>query len=166
MSYIKPIITVAFGLFLLSGCAANNEGQQGNNNVGQTDVGYRHVGYNTINNRTDQDVRIQVANEAANRVIKLEEVRQANVIVTNQNAYVSVMLNDNPKGDLTKDIEAKIAREVKATDDHIDNVFVSTNPDFLDRMNDYGYRIQQGEPVQGLFDEFSELVRRVFPNPR
>jgi YhcN/YlaJ family sporulation lipoprotein len=166
MSYMKTIFTIALGLSLLSGCAANNEGQQGNNNVGQTDVGYRHVGYNTINNRTEQDVRIQVANEAANRVVNLVEVRRANVIVTNQNAYVAVMLNDNPKGDLTRDIEDKIAREVKATDDNIDNVYVSTNPDFLDRMNDYGYRIQQGEPVQGLFDEFSELVRRVFPNAR
>ncbi|MEH7014692.1 YhcN/YlaJ family sporulation lipoprotein, partial [Neobacillus niacini] len=48
----------------------------------------------------------------------------------------------------------------------IQNVYVSSNPDFVERMKDYGRRIKQGDPIEGFFDEFNETVRRVFPNPR
>ncbi|PAK39937.1 lipoprotein YhcN, partial [Bacillus licheniformis] len=55
---------------------------------------------------------------------------------------------------------------VKETDNNINNVFVSANPDFVDRMRNYGDRIQNGEPIEGLFEEFGETINRIFPNQR
>ena len=139
--------------------------QNARNNNDLRDVGYqpdRDQNNNVDNNQT----RLKVADEAANRIAKLDEVDSANVIVTNRNAYVAVVLQDRSKGEVTDRLEKKIADQVRATDPDIQDVFVSSNPDFVERMRDYGNRINEGAPVKGLFEEFTETVRRVFPNAR
>lgn len=118
------------------------------------------------NVRTPADTRLAVADAAADRIVRLPEVHNANVIVTNRNAYVAVGLRDGVKGQLTDALERKIADEVRATDPAIQNVYVSTNPDFVDRMRDYTRKLREGRPVTGLFEEFTEVTRRVFPNAR
>jgi YhcN/YlaJ family sporulation lipoprotein len=69
-------------------------------------------------------------------------------------------------GDLTKDVEGKISDQDKAVDQDIDNVYVSVNPDFYDRMTGYTEDIRAGQPIEGFFDEFTETVRRIFPAQR
>ncbi|MGR6338194.1 YhcN/YlaJ family sporulation lipoprotein [Priestia megaterium] len=139
--------------------------QNARNNNDLRDVGYqpdRDRNDNVDNNQT----QLKVADEAADRVTKLDEVDSANVIVTNRNAYVAVVLQDRTKGEVTDRLEKKIADQVRATDSDIQDVFVSSNPDFVERMRDYGNKINEGKPVKGLFEEFTETVRRVFPNTR
>ncbi|WP_059103705.1 YhcN/YlaJ family sporulation lipoprotein [Shouchella shacheensis] len=111
------------------------------------------------------DGRMDVADEASNQISEMDEVQRANVIVTNQNAYVAVMLSGDEEGEeVTDELEEQISNKVQESDDNIDNVFVSSNPDFVERMNGFADRIQNGEPVQGLFDEVNESIQRVFPN--
>ncbi len=100
------------------------------------------------------------------RIAKLDEIDTTNVIVTNRNAYVAVVLRDGAKGEVTNRLENKIADKIRAEDPDIRNVYVSSNPDFVDRMTDYGNKITEGRPVSGFFEEFTEMVRRVFPNAR
>nr|WP_227551325.1 YhcN/YlaJ family sporulation lipoprotein [Metabacillus sediminilitoris] len=172
--YIPMILLLIPGLF---GCNAfqADEGQNGQNenpirNVGynQDDVGIREIrnGNNDFVRNNDNENRMEVADKAAERITELNEVRTANVIVTNQNAYAAVVLRDDTKGEVTDRLENKIADKVKAADPDIRNVFVSSNPDFIERMTDYGDRINEGDPIEGLFEEFNETVRRVFPNAR
>ncbi|KAB7706016.1 YhcN/YlaJ family sporulation lipoprotein [Bacillus aerolatus] len=123
-------------------------------------------GVNDVDRNVDNENRMEVADKAADRVADLAEVNTANVIVTNRNAYAAVVLKDGAAGKVTNRLEEKIAGEVRAADPDIRNVYVSTNPDFVDRMTDYGDRINAGDPVEGFFEEFNETVRRVFPNPR
>ncbi|MGA9227560.1 MAG: YhcN/YlaJ family sporulation lipoprotein, partial [Mesobacillus sp.] len=85
---------------------------------------------------------------------------------TDRAAYVAVVLSNDETGNVRKDLEKKISDRVKSTDSNIENVYVSSNPDFVDRMKDYGDKIQNGEPIRGLFDGFSEMVQRVFPTAR
>ena len=74
--------------------------------------------------------------------------------------------NDHNNADqvLSPDLENKIAEKVREANDNIQNVYVSLNPDFVDRMTGYVERINQGEPVQGFFGEFTEAIQRVFPD--
>ncbi|WP_110112339.1 YhcN/YlaJ family sporulation lipoprotein [Bacillus sp. CGMCC 1.16541] len=164
---IPTIFVGSLAVLSLVGCASNQQGK--NELMGQDDA--RNVVYENVNNTNDttqnnQETRIRVANEAGDRVVKLEEVRQANIIVTDNNAYVGAVLENNTEGELTKEIERKISDEVKAADPDINNVYVSTNPDFVDRMGNYVNKIESGRPLTGLLDEFNEVVRRVFPNAR
>jgi YhcN/YlaJ family sporulation lipoprotein len=117
---------------------------------------------NVGNNRS----RMSVADKAAKKVADLPEVDRANIIVTDNNAYVAAKLDRSSRNELTSDIEKKISRKVKSVDPSIDNVYVSVNPDFYDRMNTYAGDIRNGRPISGFFEEFSDTIRRVFPNAR
>ncbi|MFK2824708.1 YhcN/YlaJ family sporulation lipoprotein [Bacillus sp. B190/17] len=121
---------------------------------------------NNVNVRNNNESRMKVANEAADRVVSLKGVRSANVIVTDHNAYTAVVLSDGTEGSLTSKMEKKIADQVRKADPSVNHVYVSTNPDFVERMTGYGNKINEGHPVEGLFTEFNETVRRVFPNAR
>ena len=107
-----------------------------------------------------------MADKAAEKIVSMREVDQANVIVTDNNAYVAAKLANHNGNRLEKDIENKISDVVKSTDQNIDHVYVSVNPDFYERTTSYANDIRNGRPVAGFFDEFNTLVRRIFPTER
>ncbi|MGQ7889756.1 YhcN/YlaJ family sporulation lipoprotein [Paenibacillus sp. WC2504] len=111
------------------------------------------------------DNRIQIAKQAADKITQVPGVKSANVLVTNRNAYVAAVVN-TPQTELTKDLENQIAQQVKATDANIQNVYVSSNPEFVDRVNSYITDVGQGRPASGFVEQFSEMVRRIFPSAR
>ena len=171
MKKIKYLAMAFLPIPLLFGCAANqeNEAMDNRDNNEIRNVQYRQNDVD-INKNNDFDrnnkTRMEIADKAADRITELDEVKTANVIVTNRNAYAAVVLRDGTKGEVTDRLENKIADKVRATDSNIRNVYVSSNPDFVKRMADYGERIKEGAPIKGLFEEFNETVRRVFPNAR
>ncbi|MGD6966248.1 YhcN/YlaJ family sporulation lipoprotein [Rossellomorea vietnamensis] len=183
MKNLKRFMVVLTGLFLMAGCGMANGGNDaGNNNLQPENVGYNNGnnandmnGQNNGNNgnngmfgdnMNNGEGRMESSEKAAKKVNDLKEVKQANVIMTENNAFVAVMLEDNSEDEVTKDIEKKVAKAVKDTEQNIENVYVSSNPDFVERMRGYGDDLQNGEPVEGLFDEFGEMTRRIFPNAR
>jgi len=174
---IKYLAMAFLPILLLFGCAANqeNEAMDNRDNNEIRNVQYRPNDVNIrddrnenndFNRNNDNETRMEIADKVADRIAELDEVRTANVIVTNRNAYVAVVLRDGAKGEVTDRLENKIADKVRATDPDIRNVYVSSNPDFIKRMTDYRKRINEGDPIEGLFEEFNETVRRIFPNAR
>ncbi len=133
--------------------ARNNNGMQTNN--------VRNVG-----NRTFDDNAFELSDDMANRVARLKEVRSANVLLTGNTVYVAAVLNDDEGGRVSRKVENKIADTVRSVDKSVDRVYVSTNPDFVDRINRYSNDVANGRPVNGFGQEFGELVNRVFPNAR
>ena len=121
---------------------------------------------NRNNNRDNNQNRMDVADKAAEKIVSMREVDQANVIVTDNNAYVAAKLANHNGNRLEKDVENKISDVVKSTDQNIDNVYVSVNPDFYERTTSYANDIRNGRPIAGFFDEFNTLVRRIFPTQR
>lgn len=121
---------------------------------------------NNVNNRTFNDNDFTLSDKIANRVTGLKEVKSANVLITNHTAYVAATLNPNQKGRVSTKIEKKIANTVRHTDTSIDRVYVSTNPNFVNRVNQYAQDVGNGRPVQGFGQQFGELVNRIFPNAR
>ncbi|WP_223595425.1 YhcN/YlaJ family sporulation lipoprotein [Neobacillus bataviensis] len=129
-------------------------------NMNRTNI--RNVRNNVGNNHS----KMRIADKAADKVTSLSEVDRANIIVTDNNAFVAAKLDKSARNKLTGSIENKISRKVKSADPNIDNVYVSVNPDFYDRMNNYANDIRNGRPISGLVDEFSNTIRRVFPDAR
>lgn len=107
---------------------------------------------------------IRIADKAQNKVEKLKEVSHASVIVVNDKAYVGVLMDKHAKGGLTEDIKKKISKEVKATDKNVKKVYTSSNPDVIERMGEYGDRLQGSQPVQGISGEFTQAMQKFFPN--
>ncbi|EKN65818.1 hypothetical protein BABA_18687 [Neobacillus bataviensis LMG 21833] len=118
------------------------------------------------NNVGNHQSKIRIADKAADKVSGLPEVDTANILVTDNNAYVAARLDPSSRNELTSKIENKISRAVKSVDSSVDNVYVSVNPDFYDRMNNYAGDIRNGKPISGFFNQFSDTIRRVFPDAR
>jgi YhcN/YlaJ family sporulation lipoprotein len=114
---------------------------------------------------TPIDNRVEVAKQAADKITQINGVKSANVLVTRRNAYVAAVVNTN-QGQLTSDLENQIAQQVRSTDPSIQNVYVSTNPEFVNRVNKYVADVGQGKPVSGFVEEFTVMVNRIFPSAR
>ena len=130
------------------------------------DVGFQPDGDENNNVDNNNQSRLEVADKAADRIAKLNEVDTANVIVTNRKAYVAVVLKNEANEEVPDRLKKKISDQVKATDKDIRNVYVSSDPDFVNRMEGYGNQINEGTTRNGLFEDFTETVKRVFPNNR
>ncbi|MCU6707395.1 YhcN/YlaJ family sporulation lipoprotein [Paenibacillus sp. J5C_2022] len=121
---------------------------------------YMNQRYTGKNNTMNE--RVDIAEKAADSITTIKGVKSANVFVTRNNAYVAA-LTDTGK-DLSKDMEKQIADKVRATDANIHHVYVSTNPELMDRMNTYMKDVREGRPVSGFVQEFNDMIMRIFPN--
>lgn len=64
---------------------------------------------------------------------------------------------------VTDNLKTQIASKVKQMVPQVDNVYVSANPDFVDRMTAYMDDVRLGHPIQGFIVEFNAMVDRIFP---
>ena len=181
MKIYKALVTSAMMALFITGCSANeNEGANENLGLNRTkqDRDLSQTGYNptTVNDRTDTKTtnnnnndtgqganQMRVTENIADRVEELKQVKRARVIVVNNDAYVGAVLKKG-ENSLTTEVKNKIAGAVKNTDTSITDVHVSTNPDFVKRMDQYVKDVKSGKPVEGFTDEFHNLVHRVFPS--
>lgn len=180
---LKVVTSVALA-FVIAGCGVNNTTDNNRRNVGYNNnyptnpnpnvnqVNYPTNRTNNVNNvnnvgyRTNRANNYQVADNIANRVSGLKEVKSANVLITDHTAYVAAVLNNDEGKNISTKVENKIADTVRSVDKSIDNVYVSTNPEFVNRVKRYANDVQNGRPVTGFGNQFTELVKRIFPNAR
>jgi YhcN/YlaJ family sporulation lipoprotein len=154
----KVIVMLVFSFSVFTaGCSnkANNQLKQQGTHVQQVP--------NQVQMKMEN--RFDIAQTAADRIVRLKGVKSANVLVTKRNAYVAAVI-DIPSNQITKALEDQIAKEVRATDPSIQNVYVSTNPEFVDRVRQYVDDVRRGRPVSGFFDELSKMIQRIFPVSR
>ena len=155
----------------LAACGTNkkdenvaNNGATTTNNATDTNINKANE---TVNTGTDhangnEGHKVELADDVADKITGMEEVKSANVFVTDNNAYVAVDLKEGVNA--SEALEDKIADEARATNGKFNNVYVTTNPDFTKQFNEYGKKIRANEPVEGFFKEFSDTVKRVFPD--
>ncbi|WP_051405112.1 YhcN/YlaJ family sporulation lipoprotein [Bacillus cihuensis] len=135
----------------------------GNYNVNYNENnGNYNRNYNVRNNTNNNNIR--EGNDLAMEVNKLREVNSSSVMVMGNSAYVAAELSDKGSNELARNVEEKIADKVRAADPSIENVYVSSNPDFIDRMQGYSNDVRNGHPISGFANEFTETVKRVFPS--
>ncbi|MGG5253979.1 YhcN/YlaJ family sporulation lipoprotein [Neobacillus sp. SM06] len=186
---LKVLLVASLGVSLyLTGCARNNvndntayrnrnvneparvnynpptDSYDGRYSPNMSNPNVTDVRYDTrnINNTGTRTPRVKVADIAAKKLADLPEVDTANVIVTDNNAFVAVKLASGEK--LSNRLEKTMSNRVKSVDRDIDRVYISANPDFYKRMTAYGNDIRAGKPVSGFFNEFTRTIQRVFPD--
>ena len=165
MKMLRDIVMVGLVGVALVGCGSNTEdnAMQKANQVKDQSNNYQDDMYGDKYYNTNMDSRMNISEEAAKKITELDEVGQAHVVVVESDAYVAVMLKEDNKEELYEDLKKKISDEVMKTDSNINKVYVSSNPEFIDHMEDYSERLQKGEPLKGLYDEFKGMAERIFP---
>ena len=116
------------------------------------------MGNNDNNSMTERSKKI------ANKVVELNDIKSATVIITGDTALVGVNIPNNSSGKVTKELKDKVQNKVKDTDKNIDNVMVTADPDLIKRIDNVGNDIRSGKPLSGLGNEIEEIIRRITPN--
>jgi len=119
-------------------------------------------------NRTNETGEYRVAERIADQVTdEVAEIDRAYVLTMGNNAYVACQIDNdrelNENNDLSDKLEKEVTQAVKDADNKIDHVFVSSNPDFIDLTSNYMRDVDRGEPIEGFFDQFTEMIEWVFP---
>ncbi|MFD2670548.1 YhcN/YlaJ family sporulation lipoprotein [Marinicrinis sediminis] len=135
-------------------------------------------GMNGRNGDMHANTRMEKADDIAEKLSAMKEIDSANVLLTDDNAYIAVELEermgknkrhsrfnraDDTDQDVTDRVKTDIANQVKKMKPDINNVYVSANPDFMNRMNGFMDRMDDGNPVRGMMDEFNSMMNRIFP---
>ncbi|MFC5603193.1 YhcN/YlaJ family sporulation lipoprotein [Sporosarcina koreensis] len=157
-----------------NGNAANDHNRTGVNTTGVGESAHGTNGltndrntmndHNGTNTTGNTERKVEVADDAADKIAALKEVERANVLVTDRNAYVGVELKKNVKE--SEALKKKIADEVRRVHTEFNNVYVSFNPDVVTRFTEYGNQIRAGKPVEGFFEEFTTSIHRMFPEAK
>ncbi|TYS52118.1 YhcN/YlaJ family sporulation lipoprotein [Bacillus infantis] len=191
MKKLRWLLIGAAASVLITGCASSNQGSQDGKDGQSGTLSMRNVTdsdatddannllddeqnnnkqYNNgleDNGQNDSDhENLRNSEDAQQKVEAMKEVDKAVVITAGSKAYAAVNLANGENGDVNDEMKKKVSDQVQAADQNINEVFVSSNPDFMERMRGYRDDIQNGKPVRGLFDQFSETVQRIFPESR
>lgn len=145
-----------------------NNNLNGKNNVGE-DV--RRNATDNIRTNDTRDMTDNVdtnlsdrAEDIARKVANLNDVNSATVVISGDTALVGVDMKNNLEGKITDDLKRKVEKVVKDTDDKIDNVSVTADPDLYKRLDNMARDIRNGKPISGFSKEIQEMLRRITPN--
>lgn len=110
----------------------------------------------------EQDLMVR-ADRIVNEVVRLEEVRSATVVISENTALVGVSLTNEDTGEVDREMERRIEDVVKQTDRNIDRVAVTADPDLFTRIENIGREAGRGRPLSGFGREIEEIFRRIVP---
>jgi YhcN/YlaJ family sporulation lipoprotein len=141
---------------------ASDQSNERNRRMGRDGLGNNIVG-------AHDNYRIEMNARIAEQLSRMREVDSAYVLLADQNAYVGIVPKRAAGGsgggqaDLDPRLKDKAADFVKSMSYRTQNVYVTSNPDFIGRMQSYAGASAQGYPVQDFLTEFNALAERVFP---
>lgn len=177
MNKFKILFTCLCISIFVAGCnmkeegrGADEHGEITNRNAGALNVGNSlgnpNLNLDYMNNTTNpvNKTGLRVVDEAEENVQNLHEVKSANIIAADRNAYVAVVMDDDFHGELNPYIEDQIAQQVRDADTSIHNVYISSNRDYVRQMGHYRDQIQNGRKTEGMNGGFNQMVRSVFTN--
>lgn len=157
---MKKTIATILLLLLLTSCNQNNE----NNKVGQNPEMNQHtinVKNTTINNvdrKTGQDISKRLVNLATS----IPNVNDATAVVIGPYAIVGIDIKENLERSEVGSIKYSVAESLKNDPDGA-SAFIIADPDITARLEEISDDIENGKPVQGIFNELADITGRIIP---
>ena len=123
-----------------------------------------------VNNRNANSAKgrnnLQMSQDIAENLKTINGVENAIVVVSGNTALVGIDVADDFISDGDKDLKGEITKQVKNMQPDITNVAISESPDLFQRIQNLSRDISNGRPMQGLGNEFMEIVNRIVPDMR
>ncbi|MCE4048439.1 MULTISPECIES: YhcN/YlaJ family sporulation lipoprotein [Bacillaceae] len=152
---MKKSILCTCLVLLLAGCAANG------NRDAQTDNDLADVKNSTIddvNRKSGQEISERLVNLATS----IPNVNDATAVVIGRYAIVGIDINSNLDRSEVGSIKYAVAESLK-NDPNGANAMIVADPDINARLAEIAEDIQDGEPVQGIFNELADITGRIIP---
>lgn len=136
----------------------NRMDDEGRNRTGNDNMGM-------INRATgDRDMDRATRDRDMDKAKRDRDIDRAANRNTNDRRNTTTNVRNNESNDeLTDDVKEKISKIVKDVDGDIENVYVSTSPDFFGLTDEYVSDFQNGQPVEGFFEQMGNMIERIFP---
>jgi len=106
---------------------------------------------------------VRASREIADAVAQLPEIKNANVFLAGDTAYVAVVLETGDGKEVPEELKQQVATKARSVNSSLANVYVSASPEFVDRLNAYMSELRNGRPVSGLARELREMTKQLVP---
>ncbi|WP_050632343.1 YhcN/YlaJ family sporulation lipoprotein [Bacillus andreraoultii] len=164
--------SISVSSLLLFGCTYYNKSQSGDHrNMVVTENTNNSVSQNRQqNNQRILQVRDKKDNgdhyaqnffvdtNAEKKIIDLKEVVDADVIITNNQAFVSVVLANQQY--LSSNLKENIRNQIRSIHTDIDHIYISSNPHFVQELNEFSIRIHRGD--KNIANDFHNMINDYF----
>ena len=112
--------------------------------------------------------RLKMDGALAARLEAMPEVKRAYVLLADERAYVGIKENRSAAApmravDVQPELRRRIAERIGSVFPAVRQVYVTSNPEYLDRMKVYSDEEKAGRPVLEFLAEFNALAARIFP---
>jgi len=114
---------------------------------------------------TNTQTQVSLEEVTADQVALIDDVSDAIIVATDNNAFVAVQLDSHHKN-ITDDLRTKITQIVTANVENAEAVHIANNPEFYRKMETYERYLKSGTPTSDYINDFSETIRRIFPDAR
>jgi len=115
-------------------------------------------------NRTRADeTDPQKAQRIARDTDKVDRVQKSTVVVAGEKAYIGLDLEPGMQEEQLLEVENIVADRIKGTEESINTVYVSSDPDFVSRIKKIARGIARGDPVSRYDRELKELGSNIKP---
>ncbi|MGD7046121.1 YhcN/YlaJ family sporulation lipoprotein [Jeotgalibacillus proteolyticus] len=154
---------IGIAILLLIGCNTSqiDEAVDQNDNPEVADL----VNNEDLKEAESSEGSLEVSEEAAAGIAQIEGVEDAWVVVSNHKAFVAIDLENRNTEEVPEEVKSNVTSEIKSSGlEGIDHVYISSDPDFRDRLSQFGERVRDGESAEGLAEEFKGTVERMFPD--
>jgi len=103
------------------------------------------------------------AEKIADAAARIKEVKSASCLITGNTAMVGLQFDEQYKGQLTNAIKRQVEKRVRETDNRINEVVVTADPDLVSRIEEIFQKIGNGRPISGFTEEINEIINRINP---
>lgn len=158
-------------IILLTGCTYYDNNQKSDHRDMNVSNQSNHIAYRNGNNQIanmnwssgnnqllSKQQNFYIPTDTENRLNQFDELLDGQFIMTNQAAYVAIVLKRG--NNLDANLQSRITNYIKSTYKNIKDVYISSNPHFVQEINEFSIRIQRGD--QNMNKDFQNMVQNEF----
>lgn len=151
---IRLIAAVSF-ILLLAAC-------NGLNNANKDENGEKVKVQNSTIQEVDRQSGQKISRHLVDLTTHIPNVDDAAAVVVGRYAIVGIDVNDKMERSEVDTVKYTVAEALKK-DPHGARAVVVADPDITARLKEMSQDIQNGEPIQGIMNELSDITGRIMP---
>ncbi|WP_077211390.1 YhcN/YlaJ family sporulation lipoprotein [Bacillus dakarensis] len=153
----KWLFCLAAAIIFITGCNANNQAGDDQNN-GQQTINVKNSTVESV----DRDTGQKVSQHLVDLATSIPNVNDATAVVLGRYAIVGIDVKEDIERSQVGSIKYSVAESLKK-DPHGARAIVVADPDITARLEEIQEDIRSGAPIQGIINELADISGRLMP---
>ena len=158
---LKKLGILLFCLTWLVSCNANQDANNGNRTAENEDL--VRVRNSTFDENVDRESGQEIASHLVELTTSVPHVEDATAVVLGGYAFVGIDVDANMERSQVGTVKYSVLEALK-DDPYGAQAVVVADPDIVQRLREIGADIENGEPIQGILNELSDITGRIMPD--